>query len=747
MWHQQLVWGEDLPRWALVVVATVLAAYLIRAVFDGRSTTRRRYWLAVTDVLSGLLVTGAMLRPSWVRALSTPLGPRVAVLVDGSRRLEVKSGGTTRAQTAILARRELEAHFAQARLAFFEFGRGPLRPLAWDKHEGRGIEPIPDGSGQSDLVEALEQLENLLGEKPAAVVVVSDGRLARPAAAAAPAAFEVPRALGGTVVHAIDVGGQTPADATVLSIETSGNAVAHQPFSIDVVVGCFGGLTCSRVPVTVREHKKGVPPNLLASGEVVFGAEDTARISLELTVERAGTRVIEVAIVPPKGDEIAENDSRMMTFQVLRDRLRLLHVAGRPTYDVRALRNWLKSDASVDLVSFFILRTDEDDTNTDDDGELALIPFPVDELFDEHLPSFDAVVLGDIDADRYRLSRYLGNLARYVEQGGGLILIGGPSAFAGGAYASSPLERVLPVTLVNSERPFDTVEFEPTLTGAGREAALLAPLRGVIGEKLPSMPGSNSFGVGRGRAVVLWEHTSRRVLPVKTGGPPGAMPVLAVSEAGDGRVVALGVDGTHRLAFGPDALRSGGRAYGALWDGLLGWVIRDPRFESTHGEILGECISSRPIRAHIALGSRTTGNLLLEVEGLTPGRDSRVVRRVAVRDQKSVDVDLGSFPTGAYSALVRLGDEPAARFDFACESGGTAWADTRPDPTRLVKLAQANGGKEVDSTRIRSLPIPERTLIHGMRRSRPIIGAWLWALLAASCLTVHWLLRRTEGLA
>jgi uncharacterized membrane protein len=745
--HEQIVWGEDLPHWALALAACVLLWYLARAVREVLNGTRRRRWLVVADVFSGLLVTGALLRPARVTALSTPLGARVAVLIDGSRRLEIKSGATTRRQAAARAKQDILVHFSGSRLTFFEFGRGPLRVLQADATSGSDADTGIDYSGPSDLTGAFDQLENLLGEKPAAVVVVSDGRLARPAADADRTAFALPRALRGSVVHAVDVGGQTPADASVLSIETSGNAVAHQPFSIDVVVGCFGGLACTRVPVTVREHKKGVAATLLASGEAVFSGEDSTRISLELTIERAGTRVIEVAITPPKGDEVSENDSRMMSFQVLRDRLRLLHVAGRPTYDVRALRNWLKSDNSVDLVSFFILRTDGDDTNTDEDAELALIPFPVDELFDEHLPSFDAVLLGDIDAERYRLSRYLGNLARYVEQGGGLILIGGPSAFAGGAYASSPLDRVLPVTLVNSERPFDTIEFVPRLTSAGKDAALLAPLRGLLGEELPSMVGANTFGIARGRAVVLWDHPSRSYLPVKTGGPPGPMPVLAVSEVGDGRVVALGVDGTHRLAFGPDAVKTGGRAYGALWDGLLGWVIRDPRFESTHGEILGECIASKPIRARITLGSHAAADLSLEVEPLDGGSENRVVHHVAVKDQKSVDVDLGPLPKGAYSALARVGDEPAARFDFACESGGTAWVDTRPDPARLMRLAQENGGKKVDYARGEDLPKPERTIVHGSRQAQPVLSVWLWTLLAACCLAFDWLLRRRDGRA
>jgi uncharacterized membrane protein len=743
----QIVWGEDLPDWALVAGGLLLVSYLVFAILDTRVGTRRRRLLLATDVLSVLLVAAVVLRPMFVTATSTPFGARVAVLVDGSRRLDVNSGSTTRAEAARRVVAELESHFRGTRLSFYEFGRGPLHPLRHDAVGEPAHEPFVEDSGQSDLTGALEQLENQLGERPAAVVVVSDGRVMRPAANAEPAAFAVPSALRGTVVHAVDVGGKAPPDASVLAIETSGTAVAHQSLSVDVVVGCLGGLSCGRVPVSLREHKRGSLPAVLATGEVVFSGEETARISLEVTIERAGTRVIEVAIAPPTGDAVKENDVRMLAIQVVRDRLRLLHVAGRPTYDVRALRNWLKSDSSVDLVSFFILRTDSDDANVDEDSELALIPFPVDELFDEHLPSFDAVLLGDIDAERYRLSRYLGNLARYVEQGGGLILIGGPSAFAGGAYASSPIERVLPVTLTNTERPFDTVEFVPRLTNAGRDAALLAPLRSVLGEVLPNMPGANSFGVPRGRAVVLWEHSSRNVLPVKTGGAPGAMPVLAVSEVGDGRVVALGVDGTHRLAFGPEAARTGGRGFGALWDGLLGWVIRDPRFEAAHGEILGECIASVPVRARITLGASVAGELAIEVERLSGASGERTIRRVAVTNQRSLDVELGVLPAGAYSALARLGEEPAARFDFACESGGTAWADTRPDPTRLAQLAKANGGKLVSRNEVSALPIPTTTLVHGSRRARPILGVWIWALLAAGSLALNWLLRRTDGLA
>ena len=46
--------------------------------------------------------------------------------------------------------------------------------------------------------------------------------------------------------------------------------------------------------------------------------------------------------------------------RVIRDKIRVLQVAGAPSWDVRALRQMLKSNPNVDLISFFILRTQDD---------------------------------------------------------------------------------------------------------------------------------------------------------------------------------------------------------------------------------------------------------------------------------------------------------------------------------------------------------------------------------------------------
>ena len=88
-------------------------------------------------------------------------------------------------------------------------------------------------------------------------------------------------------------------------------------------------------------------------------------------------------------------------------------VSGSPSWDVRALRAMLKSNPNVDLISFFILRT-QDDVSLVPNDEMSLIPFPTRELFEEQLPSFDVIVLQNFEYLPYGIGDYLENIREIV---------------------------------------------------------------------------------------------------------------------------------------------------------------------------------------------------------------------------------------------------------------------------------------------------------------------------------------------
>jgi uncharacterized membrane protein len=745
----QLASSSDLPSWAVASASLLTLASLAMLFVELRRRERGGVAIVATGMFAVTALLLAVLRPVRIAARESLVGARVVVLVDASRSMALAdASGRKRRDARDEALRSLARASGDTRLRWLTFGDGAphlFDPSATPKGPMAG-EP------RSDLAAAIRALDVSAEERPSALVVVSDGRLDDPPEATSPAALQALARTLHVPIHVIATTRDAPADASIRRVAAAGAAVAHVPLPLRIEVGCAGALACDELTVTARELRDDGPPALLATGLAHLKA-GKGTLDLTVTLERAGARILEIAVASPPGDTIPENDRRLIAFNVAREHVRVLHVAGEPTNDVRALRDWLKSDASVDVVAFFILRTQGDVPQAAPE-DLALIPFPVDELFSVQLPSFDAVVLQDFDARPYGLEKHLPALARYVRNGGGLIMVGGENAFIKGGYANTPLgdaTGVLPVLLDGSPgaTPADLAAFTPAWTEEGRAAPLLAPLRAVVGDELPMMPGANVFGDPRPGTVVLWQHPTRTT-------PSGApMPILAIGEEGDGRTIALGVDGGWQLEFSSLGARTAGRGHGALWNGLLGWLMRDPRFEPAQLEIVGGCTAGVPTTLRVHVLPLPPG-AKRDALSLTVGRidkrerpESVPIHIEAVRGPgDTTDIPMPALDSGGYTARVRFGAGSVTRYDFACEAGGDEWADSRPDAPRLRALAEATGGIFMWADQdMNKLPLPKPTRISSERHVVPLAPPWAWSLFAAAALGAHWITRRRSGLS
>ncbi len=752
--NTRLAINGDLPAWAVFVACALAVASLAVLFFY---ELRRRERGGIVIVLTGTLAVAALLaaiaRPIRIAARESVIGAKVVVLADMSRSMALpQRGSRLRSAVRDAALAELAKKAGETRLLVFGFGEGAAFALETKPGAASKRGPL---AGRSDLTSALRALATSAEERPQAIVVVSDGRFDDPGEEATASQLQ---ALGRTLdvpIHTVATTSDSPADASVRRVSAAGAAVAHVPLPLRVEVGCAGGLACETLTVTARELREDGPPALLATG-LAHLKDGKGVVDLSVTLDRAGARILEVAIAAPSGDALPDNDRRLMTFNVARERVRVLHVAGRPTSDVRALRQWLKSNASVDVVAFFILRTQTDTPNARQE-DLSLIPFPVDELFTEHLPSFDAVVLQDFDAQPYGLERHLPQLARYVRAGGGLIMVGGQNSFVAGGYANTPLAEVLPVSLDGSRRAVsaEIVPFTPTWTEEGRAAPLLAKLHDIVDEELPSMPGTNVLGDVQPGGLALWTHPTRTT---KSGAP---MPVLAIGDQGDGRSIALGIDGAWQLEFSQLGARTSGRGYGAMWDGLLGWLMRDPRFESGQLELVSPCVAGIPASLRVRWPAAKTTKAesasrperirvelrRLDKPDVAPVRVEVDVPAHPNGTTNAVDVALPPLEAGGYTARLQAVLGPTTRRDFACESGGDEWADSRPDRERLRALAAATGGTFHDAADDLSIALPKPVVVTAERHVVPVAPAWMWTLLAALMLSLHWFARRRSGLA
>ena len=154
------------------------------------------------------------------------------------------------------------------------------------------------------------------------------------------------------------------------------------------------------------------------------------RSKCQIGFPHAGPNIVEIELAPIEGELTEANNRMVLSVEGVRENLRVLLVSGEPHAGERDWRNLLKSDAAVDLVHFTILRPPHKQDGTPI-NELSLIAFPTRELFQEKLEEFDLIIF-----DRYeRLGIlppiYIDNIARFVEEKGGAVLIA-----AGEEYAS-----------------------------------------------------------------------------------------------------------------------------------------------------------------------------------------------------------------------------------------------------------------------------------------------------------------------
>lgn len=292
----------------------------------------------------------------------------------------------------------------------------------------------------------------------------------------------------------------------------------------------------------------------------------------------------------------------------------------------------------------------------------------------------------------------------------------------------------------------------------GLSARLLGPLREVVGTTLPQFAGTNLLGDVVPGGIVLWTHPTRRT---SSGAP---MPVLAVGDMGDGRAIALGVDGTWSLEFSDVGARTAGRGYSALWDGLLGWLMRDSRFEPSQIELPEGCIAGQPTTLRVGPLPEGASQVTLDVahtDGQSGPKVTAVARKATATEAGEIGDDgmavlaLPALPSGGYVATAQIeittpkGTSAGAKVkrDLACEVGGDEWADSEVHPEHLERIAKATGGMSVDAEHVGNLKFPKPTVVSSEKRVAAIAPAWLWALLATAAAGLNWYLRRTRGLA
>lgn len=486
------------------------------------------------------------------------------------------------------------------------------------------------------------------------------------------------------------------------------------------------------ITLTLRVEDQGAVPTGLGPAELSVSVDGaparTVRVPVEqdmelpLTLPHGGRNVIEFKVTAVEGELTDRNNSALVQMNGVRDRLSVLLVSGVPHAGERTWRNLLKSDSSVDLVHFTILRPPEKQ-----DGvpvtELSLIAFPTRELFLDKIDDFDLIIF-----DRYKRrgilpALYLDNVRNYIENGGAVLVSAGPDYANVDSLYRSPLGEVLP-----GEPTARVVEeaYLPRVTEQGQ--------RHPVTEGLATIEGDPNWG----RWLRQIEVDPKESDVVMTG--IDDLPLLLLNRVGEGRVALLASDQAWLWGRGFE----GGGPQLELLRRLAHWMMGEPELEeeSLTAEAVGQQI--RIIRRSldgdvgavtITAPDGTESEVTLEevspgrYEALFAGNDMGLYR-LAEGDHEIV-IGLGPAAPREFEQTIASGDDLGP---LLASTGGGVWnmtdgvpaiRDVRPGRPAIgrgwIGLTPRDATEARDISRVPLLPAWAVLLVVSML----IIGAWL----------------------
>ncbi|MXV35040.1 MULTISPECIES: VWA domain-containing protein [unclassified Saccharibacter] len=464
-------------------------------------------------------------------------------------------------------------------------------------------------------------------------------------------------------------------------------------------------------PADIMEH--------CPDGSSVLLAHSIAGQPVDLTIPitHVGDTMKDVYVTPRSDDVSTRNNSIVLRIHGVRDRLRVLLVSGVPNQAARVWRQLLKADPSVDLVHFTILRSPdtEDDTPISD---LALIPFPTHELFEQKIRSFDLIILDGFRNQNILPDAYLANIANYVRKGGGLLVTAGPEMLQDGSLQDTSLRDVLPAHIPSNG--MITEAFHPRLTPEGEEHPVTSglPRTGPWGKEWGSWYRALKPDQSRGTSLLATPHGS---------------PLLLLNHVDQGRVAMMLTDQAWLWSRG----EQGGGPQAELLRRLSHWLMKEPDLEENRldAHINGQTLiverhleqHSAPRSADILTPSGTHQSLML-----TPQPHRSVLQgALPLSEEDTHNAHIWTIHQDALTAFAASGDpDPVENADLrstahilgplvTASSGGIYWLDGAATPTiRSITDQTALHGPDW-----MGLPRHQIT-IAGATRETPLLPSW-----------------------
>lgn len=728
----------DAGAWAAAaaVLATAAFAWHARQSRAGRGLLLLRGLVLLSFLLCVLSPVVALRRPGSAK-------PRLLILLDHSHGMLAPAGGRSRWEAAVSWLKSHEKEISErAEPVFFGLSDRGRKLAGWP--ELFGLKPSQAAFQAGEALRDVAEEAEAQGARRA--WLLSDGNAESAAdLEAAAAALKAP-------IDVLGVGPARPGKGlSFIEIKAPDFAFLHAHFTLEAGI-LASGMAGQKVELRLlRQDEAAAGGWSLAQSRALRPASDYETLTASFTVpaQGLGSQRYRLEAAGPG----AAPHGRQLRVEVIRQKYRIMYLAGRPSAEYANLREFLKSDPNHELVSFVILRNPENPAFVPDQ-ELSLIPFPAEEIFVTGLNQFDLFILENFSSARFRLPpAYLNSLKSFVASGGALLVMGGENAFSLGGYRGTALEELLPVTLTENRPDYVGGAFQPATLLPSHPLARLyetAEESQAAWKALPALEGYGLFGSVRPGSTVLAVHPKAKT----ASGEP--LPVLAVRGYGKGKVLLVSSDSTWRWRLGAAADLNTATFYSRFWTRCVQYLT---------GSLDLSKVKFSPLPDRMPSREPATLSLRVFDEGFRPAQAQETSLTVEWTDPggKSREVLARETEPGLYSVEL-TGLEPGPqRLRAWARYRGKPWGQDevrfqweplsgeRPIDHRFLKrVAEASGGSAAELSAVETgvlldkLP-PVRKTLEVERRLRPWASSF-WLALTAGLLLLEWFLRRWKGL-
>lgn len=665
-------WASDMTLefapfipWLVIAVLAVLATGLaILGFMRGLRGTTIRF-------TASLAVLAALANPLLLQEERDPLTTVVPVIVDRSQSQQI-AGRPAQTDEALAGLRERLARFPNL--------------------EPRIVEVTDPGDSDAPSTKLFEALQTATADVPPArvggAIFLTDGQVHDLPPDTQPLPFSAP-------IHALVTGKADEFDRR-----------------IEILRAPRFGIVDEEQELTFRVFDDGEPSSQPADVSVKMNGEDLgtvsalpgAETSYAFKVPRGGNNVLEFSVAGTPGEVTDVNNRAIHLIEGIRQNLRVLLVSGEPHAGERAWRNLLKSDASVDLVHFTILRPPEKQDGTPI-NELSLIAFPTRELFVEKINDFDLIIF-----DRYQHRGvlpilYYDYIAEYVRNGGALLIAAGPEHASQDSIALTPLESVLPAAPTGEVHQ---AGFYPRLSEQGKRHPVT---RGLDGSAVEPPQWGRWF-----RSVEVGDAAGETVMTADEG-----RPLLVLNRAEQGRVAMLLSDQGWLWARGFE----GGGPHVSLYRRIAHWLMKEPELEE-------EALRARAQGRTLEVTRQTIGDAPGPATITTPSGESITLDLLEIQpglyrgERRMTETGLFTVANGDFSTLVHVGAVDAPEFramvsttetlaPISAESRGlTTRLDDGDNSIRIPDILPVRGEVRVADDRRMLIRLTDETVLKGV---------------------------------